>query len=342
MRVVWWWDSGSGWLRLHRWGDLLLVHEEPGTRARGSRARSFDLGSGRPLGPSFSTGELVCLAELPGQGPGPVLARPGPGTLVLSDPRDGVERARIALPALEGVHGLEDMSIARVRGRDLLFLYGEYEPAGFEWRTVPLDGTEPDPELSDSFALHGSARERLAMNEEYLVVPGEELEFYAEDATEAPRSRLYRVDDGAFLGQCDSFGSAEAVVATVAGRAYLGQGSQVYALPGLEPLPYDCVPVGRTVRALVEWEGRPVAILSHQCVDVPCEPGKPWPVRLCFRYLDERSFGDDASPAEFLWEVPGELYDLLAVDDHRVAVATSAGVYVLDVRGAGSQVSAFF
>lgn len=113
------------------------------------------------------------------------------------------------------------MSIARVRGRELLFLYGEYEPAGFEWRTVPLDGTEHDPELSDSFAPHGSARERLTMNEEYLIVPGEEPEFYAEDATEAPRSHLYRVDDG----------------------AYLGQGSQVYALPELEPLPHGCVPV---------------------------------------------------------------------------------------------------
>lgn len=341
MRVVWWRDSGAEWLRLHRWGDLLLVHEEPGTGSRGSRARSFDLGSGRPLGPDFSSGELVCLAELPGQGPGPVLVRPEPGTLVLSDPRDGVERARIALPALKGTHGLEDMSIARVRGRDLLFLYGEYEPAGFAWRTVPLDGTEPDPELSDSFVLHGSARERLSMTEEYLVVPGEELEFYAEDATEAPRSRLYRVDDGAFLGQCDSSGSAEAVVATVAGRTYLGQGSQVHALPGLEPLPYGCVPAGHTIRALVEWQGRPVSILSHRGVDVPGEPGRPRPVRLCFRYLDERSFGGDASPAEFLWEVPGELYDLLSVDDHRVVVATSVGIYLLDVRETDSRVSAF-
>lgn len=331
MRVVWWREQEPGWQRLHRCGDLLLVRDENWTRAQGNPARSFDLATGRPLGPTFSTGGVVCSAELPGHGPGPVLAHLEPGVLVLSDPRDGVESGRIELPELGDVRALEDMAIARVRGRDLLFLYGDEDPGSFEWRTVPLDGTEPGPELSDSFALHGSGRERLAMNEEYLVVPGEELEFYADDAVEAARSRLYRVDDGAFLGQCDADNPAEAVVATLAGRGYLGQGSFVYALPGLEPLRLGRLPGLAEVRALLEWEGRPVALLSHERVDGHRDPGKPRPVRLCFRYLDEDRHGGEASPTEIPWEVPGELHDLLAIDDHRIAVATSEGVYLLEL-----------
>ncbi|WP_211717183.1 hypothetical protein [Nocardiopsis sp. MG754419] len=330
-----WWTWRPGWFRLRLCGDVLLVHEEYAHASGVRRGRCFDRRTGLPLGPPFTTQEIVCLAEIPGHGPGPVLAHLVPETLVLSDPCDGTERGRIALPALGNPRALDDMHIARVGGRDLLHLFGDGAHGRSEWSTVPVDGTEPDPARSDSFRLYGTGRERLALDGGYLVVPAEEQRIHvgeeAVDVFEEPCSLLYRVDDGAFLGQCEAGGGGEAVVATVAGKSYLAQGSRLFSVPDLAELATGRALRHAEARALTEWEGRPVGLWSRRRDDVPIVPGRHHPLRLSYCFLDELPVAPGSGPTEIPWNVPGDLHDLLVVGERRIAVATSEGLFVLDV-----------
>ena len=335
MRVTRLWDRELGWARLFRAGDTLVVHDDTAGNRDGSGCptRSFDLRTREPLGPVFGTWETICLAHVPERWPAPVLAHVESESLVVSDLLDGALLERIPLPGFGDGRSVDDLALARVEGRNLLYLLEDVGCNDCSWSTVDLDSPEPVADLGDSFMLYNTARERMGLDGDWLAVPAEEYVDYFYDDPErfpeivaVPRVRVYRASDGDLLGQIDA-GGGEAVVSTVGGCSYLAQEECVLSLP-------DLVPVvrmrGSSGVALAEWEGRPVAVFAQVREDVPVVVGQRRPARLVHAFLDD---AENTEPpfTRIPWDVPGEFQDLLATPDREVVVATSEGVYTVTV-----------
>ncbi|GAA1461633.1 hypothetical protein NE857_15180 [Nocardiopsis exhalans] len=338
MRVTRLWERELGWARLFRAGDTLVVHDAtPGNRdGSGCPTRSFDLRTREPLGPVFGMWETICLADIPERWPAPLLAHVESAALVVSDSRDGAFVERFPLPAVGDGRSLDDLAVARVRGRDRLYLLDNAGSSSCAWGTVDLDSPAPAVDWCDPFMLYSGSRERMSLDGAWLAVPAEEyVDFFYDDPQSYPeiipegRVRVYRVSDGEMLGQVDADGH-EAVVATVGGRSYLAQEGCVRSLPDLAPVVGLSGPTGV---ALAEWEGQPVAVFAQVREEVPIVAGQHRPVRLVHCFLDGAENTERPEPAltRIPWEVPGKFQDLLAVPNREVVVATSEGVYVVTV-----------
>lgn len=323
------WNGRLGWTRLLVAGRTLLVHGDATRQGRYTNlARAFDLDTLHPLGEAFATGETVCLAELPElpelpeRRPGPVVIDALPAALVFRDPATGSELGEVPLrqPLRESPISLV---AGTVDGRPLAFVLDEDPWREFEWWAVDLDTGERVPGLGDDCRAFSLVRERLALAGDHLVVPMQDIRFddFLMDETEDPRQRVYRLPDGQRIAEVDCRSGEEAVAAVVGGRALMAAQDRVYALPGMEPVAEPGFSPLVTPRALTEWRGLPVLVLTER------EGGyfpDGAPFRLFHRILDH----PDRPSVEIPWPGAKGLHDV-AVSGDRVVVATSEGVYAL-------------
>ncbi|WP_435112267.1 hypothetical protein [Nocardiopsis synnemataformans] len=322
------WNGRLDWTRLLVAGRTLLVHGDVTRRGRYTNlARAFDLDTLQPLGEAFATGETVCLAGLPERWPDPVVIDALPGSLVLRDPATGSALGEVPFvqPPRESLTGL---AAGAVGDRSLAFVFDEDPWHEFEWWAVDLDTGERVPGLGDDCRAFSLVRERLILVGDHLIVPMQDIRFddLVMDETEDPRQRVYGLSDGRRIAEVDCEGGEEAVAAVVGGRSLMAAKNKVYALPGLTLVADVGYAPGRVVRALAEWRGLPVLVLTER--EIGYFPGGDHPFRLFFRFLDH----PDRPSVEIPWTGAKGLHDVAAAGDGTVVVATSEGVYALRAR----------
>ncbi|MGW5877588.1 hypothetical protein ACWFMI_13700 [Nocardiopsis terrae] len=337
MRAERLWRRGLRFPRLFLADRTVLVHGDvdPSPDPRKSRyeARAFDTRSLRPLGTAFEVQGPVNLARAP-EGevwPDTVLVQASRRSVSVRDPRTGSPLLETDL-AEPGERWPDDVALCVLNEAKeaVVLLFGESGDPGGDggggtrwWAVDPRTGATV-PDLTDSRPGHEARGERMSFAGDFLVAPGQDPGFDPVLLAdyEHPRERVYRLEDGEYLGEVESHADSETVAALVGGRPLLAVAGRVHSLPDLELVAELGGP--RTLVSLVEWGGEAVAVYQEE--DARPEGLGSWYLeRLRIRYLDRP--GQPVVELPGTW--PGELEDLVAAPDRVVVLATTEGVYAL-------------
>ncbi len=331
MRAERLWRRGLRFPRLFLAERTVLVHGDidPNPDPRKSRyeARAFDTRSLRPLGTAFEVQGPVNLAPSPeGEDwPGTVLVQASRRSVTVRDPRTGSLLLETDL-AEPGELWPDDVALRVLDKEAVVFLFGERGDGGTRWWAVDPRTGATVPDLADSRPGHEARGERMSFAGDFLVAPGQDPGFDTVILAdyEHPRERVYRLEDGEYLGEVESHADSETVAAHVGGRPLLAVAGRVHSLPELELVAELGGP--RTLVSLVEWDGEAVAVYQEEDAR-PGGLGSWYMDRLRVRYLDRP--GQPVVEIPVTW--PGELEDLVAAPDRVVVLATTEGVYALHV-----------
>ena len=331
MRAERLWRRGLRFPRLFLADRTVLVHGDVdlSTDPRKSRyeARAFDTRSLRPLGTAFEAQGPVNLAVAPeGEDwPGTILVQASRRSVSVRDPRTGSPLLETDL-AEPGERWPDDVALRVVDKEAVVFLFGEDGDGGTRWWAVdPYTGATV-PDLADSRPGHEARGERMSFAGDYLVAPGQDPGFDPVILAdyEHPRERVYRLEDGEYLGEVESHADSETVAARVGGRSLLAVAGRVHSLPDLELVAELGGP--RTLTSLVEWDGEAVAVYQEE--DARPEGLGGWYLdHLRVRWLDRS--GQPVTEVPGTW--PGELEDLVAAPGEVIVLATTEGVHALHV-----------
>lgn len=329
MRAERLWRRSLRFPRLFLADRTVLVHGDvdPSPDPRKSRyeARAFDTRSLLPLGTAFEAQGPVNLARSPEieDWPSTVLVQASRRSVTVRDPRTGspVLETDLANP---GDRWPDDVALRVLDKEAVVFLFGEDGVGGTRWWAVDPHTGATVPDVAVTSDVHEPGGERLSFAGEYLVAPGRDPGFDPVILAdyEHPRERVYRLDDGEYLGEVESHADSETVAAVVGGRPLLAVAGRIHALPDLDLVAELGGP--RTLTSLAEWDGEAVAVYQQE--DARPDGLGGW-------YLDRLRVCRLDRPGQPVTEVrgtwPGELEDLVAAPDGVIVLATTEGVHAL-------------